>query len=92
MSGRNPNDSAASGMQLSPDALAELFKQIGEMSAKIQNIEAELVGNGRPGLVKRVGELEAYKMKLSGGLVVLTFLLHAGTESLKAWLGIGKAH
>jgi hypothetical protein len=39
---------------------------LGELKAKIENIEHVVIGNGQPGLQQRMGSLEASKNRLWG--------------------------
>lgn len=43
-----------------------------EMHTDIKHIKQELIGNGKPGLIKRVMDIESIKNKVLGGFIVVS--------------------
>jgi hypothetical protein len=65
--------------QQTTQVLLEVHEKLGTVLAKVENIELEIVGNGKPGLISRVGVLEKAHAATRGGLKVI------------AWIGSGSA-
>lgn len=85
MTGQGTKREPESGMQISSEQWQALCQDV----AVIKRL---LEGNGTPGLVQQVDELQKLKYKAFGAMAVLTLLMHALTEGAKAWFGIGKGH
>lgn len=52
----------------------EIYDSISSLHTKVEVLESYIIGNGTPGMIKRVAELESRTNKLWGALMLIGFV------------------